>query len=79
MNPENEERDVMQQHCFEPFPEPQTIPSGWDTSAILSAPMPAPVLANSVASASLIAQVMTKKYVEAVPLYRQEQQLQRYG
>ena len=43
MNPENEERDVMQQHCFESFPEPQTIPSGWDTSAILSAPIPAPV------------------------------------
>jgi hypothetical protein len=23
-----------------PFPEPQTIPSGWDTSAFLSAPEP---------------------------------------
>ena len=39
MNPENEERDVMQQHCFESFPEPQTIPAGWDTSAILSVPV----------------------------------------
>lgn len=46
---------------------------------VVYAPMPAPVLANSVASASLIAQVMSKKYVEAIPLYRQEQQLQRYG
>jgi hypothetical protein len=41
MNPQDENRDVSQ-HCFDPFPEPQTIPSGWDTSAILSAPMPAP-------------------------------------
>ena len=38
MNPANEERDVFQTHCFDPFPEPQTIPAGWDTSAILSAP-----------------------------------------
>ena len=38
MNPTNEERDVTQ-HCFDPFPEPQTIPAGWDTSAILSAPV----------------------------------------
>lgn len=36
----NEERDVNQ-HCFDPFPEPQTIPSGWDTSAILSTPVAA--------------------------------------
>lgn len=38
MNNLNEEQDVLQQHCFDPFPEPQTIPAGWDTSAILSAP-----------------------------------------
>jgi hypothetical protein len=35
----NEERDVFQTHCFEPFPEPQTIPAGWDTSTLLSAPI----------------------------------------
>ena len=40
MNPTTEERDVNQ-HCFDPFPEPQTIPAGWDTSTILSAPMAA--------------------------------------
>jgi len=40
MNPTTEERDVNQ-HCFDPFPEPQTIPAGWDTSAILSAPVTA--------------------------------------
>jgi hypothetical protein len=26
---------------FEPFPEPQTMPKGWDFSGILSAPVPA--------------------------------------
>jgi hypothetical protein len=41
MNPQNEDRDVLQSHCFDPFPEPQTIPAGWDTSAILSAPVTA--------------------------------------
>jgi hypothetical protein len=38
MNATNEERDVTQ-HCFDPFPEPQTIPAGWDTSTLLSAPV----------------------------------------
>ena len=37
MNPEDEDRDVLQSHCFDPFPQPQTIPAGWDTDAILSA------------------------------------------
>ena len=39
MTTQNEERDVFQTHCFEPFPEPQTIPAGWDTSTILSTPV----------------------------------------
>ena len=38
MTTQNEDRDVFQTHCFEPFPEPQTIPSGWDTSGFFSAP-----------------------------------------
>jgi hypothetical protein len=42
MNPTNEERDVTQ-HCFDPFPEPQTIPAGWDTSTLLSTPTTASV------------------------------------
>jgi len=37
-----EERDVFQSHCFDPFPEPRTFPTGWDVDAILSAPKPAP-------------------------------------
>jgi len=40
MTTQNEERDVFQTHCFEPFPEPQTIPSGWDMSTFLSVPIP---------------------------------------
>jgi len=37
-----EERDVFQMHCFDPFPEPRTFPTGWDMDAILSAPKPVP-------------------------------------
>ena len=40
MTTHKEERDVNQ-HCFDPFPEPQTIPAGWDTSTLLSAPITA--------------------------------------
>ena len=38
MTTQNEDRDVFQTHCFDPFPEPQTIPSGWDTSGFFFAP-----------------------------------------
>jgi hypothetical protein len=38
MTIQNEDRDVTQSHCFDPFPEPQTIPAGWDMSTLLSAP-----------------------------------------
>ena len=46
---------------------------------IVTAPMPAPVLPGSLASPSAIAHIMTQKYVEGMPLYRQEQQLSRLG
>ena len=46
---------------------------------ILSAPMPKPVIKNSLASPSMIAHIMQRKYVDAVPLYRQEQQFKKYG
>lgn len=39
MTTQTEERD--------PFPEPQTMPSGWDLSALLSAPTPDPVSDSS--------------------------------
>ena len=37
MEPQNEERDIVQNSAYNPFPEPQTIPSGWDTSGMFSA------------------------------------------
>lgn len=46
---------------------------------IQTASMPAPVLPGSLASPSLIAHIMNQKYVDALPLYRQEQQFKRMG
>lgn len=46
---------------------------------ILKAPMPRPVHAFSLASASAIAYVMEQKYVMGIPLYRQAQQFLRRG
>ncbi len=33
-------QDTVQTSVYNPFPEPQTIPSGWDMSAFFSAPEP---------------------------------------
>jgi hypothetical protein len=38
MNPQNETQDATFNSAYNPFPEPQTIPSGWDYSALTSAP-----------------------------------------
>ena len=38
MNNQNEDKEVVRSQYFDPFPEPQTIPSGWDMSTFLSAP-----------------------------------------
>jgi hypothetical protein len=38
MNTQNEERDVAENSAYNPFPEPQTIPSGWDTSGFFATP-----------------------------------------
>jgi transposase len=46
---------------------------------VVKAPMPRPAFPGSLASPAAVAYVMTKKYVEAMPLYRQEQQFSRYG
>ena len=42
MNTKDENQDTAQNSAYNPFPEPQTIPSGWDTS-VFSTPQPAPV------------------------------------
>ena len=38
MNTIDEDKDVVHNSAYNPFPEPQTIPSGWDTSAFYSKP-----------------------------------------
>lgn len=46
---------------------------------IVSAPMPKPVYPGSLTSPSILAHVMSQKYVDSQPLYRQEQQFVRMG
>lgn len=46
---------------------------------IVTAPMPKPMQPGSLASPSIVAHVMSQKYVESQPLYRQEQQFARLG
>lgn len=46
---------------------------------IKTAPMPNPVIPGSFASSSAIAYVMNQKFVESLPLYRQEKQFERLG
>ena len=46
---------------------------------IITAPMPTPVLKGSLVSPSIMAYVMNQKYVDGLPLYRQEQQFARLG
>jgi transposase len=46
---------------------------------IVTAKMPAPVFPGSLASPSSMAYTMTQKYVESMPLYRQEKHLERFG
>lgn len=48
-------------------------------STIVAAPMPKSVLPGSLASPSSAAYILSQKYVEGMPLYRQEQSLARFG
>lgn len=36
MNTHNDDQDVVSNSAHNPFPEPQTIPSGWDYAALMS-------------------------------------------
>ncbi|WP_422393123.1 IS66 family transposase [Neomoorella thermoacetica] len=49
------------------------------STPVITAPMPAPVLPGSPVSPSLLAYIMTQKYGEGLPLYRQEQQFKGLG
>ena len=46
---------------------------------IVTAPAPTPVIPGSIASPSAVAHIMNGKYTDCLPLYRQEQQLERLG
>jgi len=46
---------------------------------ILKPELPQPVMKHSMASPSSVADMMTKKYVNGMPLYRQEQEWKRMG
>lgn len=43
MNTQDDKQDTVQSNAYNPFPEPQTIPSGWDTSELISMPPAVPV------------------------------------
>ena len=49
------------------------------STPVITAPAPAPVIPGSLASPSAVAHIMNGKYVEGLPLYRQEQQLSSLG
>ena len=49
------------------------------TAHILKPELPQPVMKHSLASPSSVADVMTRKYVSGLPLYRQEQEWKRRG
>lgn len=53
--------------------------AGKKTDEVVRAPHPECLLRGSLVSASLEAAVINAKYVNAVPLYRQEQEFERYG
>lgn len=46
---------------------------------LVTAPLPTPAFPNSLASPSAVAFIMSQKFVEGLPLYRQEQSLARLG
>lgn len=49
------------------------------TVSMVMADAPNPVIKGSLASPSLLSDIITKKYVDATPLYRQEQEYKRRG
>jgi hypothetical protein len=49
------------------------------TTPVVTATMPTPVIPGSLASPSAIAYIMSQKFVEGLPLYRQEQNFARFG
>ena len=48
-------------------------------AAVKIAPVPAQIIPKGIASAGLLAYILVSKFVDALPLYRQEKQFQRIG
>lgn len=46
---------------------------------VMKAPSPSGIFRNSIASASLLSDIITKKYLSSLPLYRQEQEMKLQG
>ena len=44
MTTQDEDQDAVHSSAFDPFPQPQTIPSGWDLSGLLPTPQSAPAV-----------------------------------
>ncbi len=57
----------------------QEIEEATGKKLFVEAKVTPPVMKNSLASPSSVADVMTRKYVEGMPLYRQEQEWNRLG
>ena len=49
------------------------------STPVVTAEAPSPVIPGSLASPSAVAHIMNSKYVDGLPLYRQEQQFSRLG
>lgn len=49
------------------------------STPVVTAKAPSPVIPGSLASPSAVAYIMNAKYVDGLPLYRQEQQWSRLG
>ena len=50
MNTPNEDQDFNS--AYNPFPEPQTIPAGWDYSALISTPQTVSVVGEDESAES---------------------------
>ncbi len=76
--------EVYRRHSFTPAKieveeHHVKVYAGKETEEVIKAPHPQALLRGSLVSPSLEAAVMNAKYVNAVPLYRQEQEFERYG
>ena len=55
------------------------IPAQESSARIMIAPVPARILPRSIATPSLLASVLTGKFCDALPFYRQEKMFRRFG